>query len=153
MDIFSDDMDSTLLQPGPARTVHGLPTPAKTPRKQPLQQKAAVASAARVLFPSRSDTVEEVMPKTGRSRRSRDVVLSMGDVDGSAEDESIKVFTDSRDRFPSLDRDTDNPFIDPPDQGTGSSSRRVKRRKTNGVQSSEEIKEAFDHEEGMVYVL
>ena len=90
------------------------------------------------------------MPKTGRSRRTRDVVLSM---EGRAEDESIKVFTDSRDRFPSLDRDTDNPFIDPPDQGAGSSNRRVKRRKTNGVQTNEEIKEAFDHEEGMVYVL
>ena len=93
------------------------------------------------------------MPKSGRSRRSRDVVFAMGDLDGGVEDQSIKVFTDSRDRFPSLDRDTDNPFIDTPDQAAGSSNRPVKRRKTNGVQTNEEIKEAFDHEEGMVYVL
>lgn len=157
MNILSDTGDQkSLLEPATAQTIHGLPTPAKTPRKQPFQKKAAVASAARVLFPSRPDTVEEAMPKTGKSRKGRQVGFSsMMNGDGSDEAESINIFTDSRDRFPSLDRDADNPFIDHPDRHTPSSSRnqRVKRRKTNGVQTNEEIKEAFDHEEGIVYVL
>ena len=153
MNIFSDAGNQrSLLDPAAAQTMHGLPTPAKTPRKQPMQQKAAVASAARVLFPTRPDTTEEVMPKTGKSRKGRQVGLSsmMG---GEANDdaESINIFTDSRDRFPSLDPDADNPFIDNATPST--KDQRVKRRRMSGVQTNEEVKQAFDHEEGIVYVL
>ena len=102
------------------------------------------------------------MPKTGKGRKGRQVGFSSmmgGDASDDNAGEPIPIYTDSRDRFPSLDRDVDNPFIDHaperPIQPAESSTanRRVKRRKLNGVQTNEEIKEAFDHEEGMVYVL
>ena len=166
MDIFSDIAKPASLAPVATQAVHGLPTPAKTPRKQPIQNTAAVASAARVLFPTHPDTIDEVMPKTGRSRKgNRQVGLSIMGSDLANEDEakeSMNIFTDSRDRFPSLDRDLENPFIGhsaKPSSTTASrpsiaGGRRTTRRKAmNGVKENEEIKEAFDHEEGMVYVL
>ena len=131
-----------------------LPTPAKTPRKKHTQ---AVIGLGRVLFPVRPDTAEEAMPTPRKNKRNRrHVGFSL---DSEAESEGgIQIFTDSQDKVPELDLSEANPFIDHPmrrDPPEGSSKTKVsnKRKPQAESVSKEVIKDAFDHERGMVYVL
>ncbi|KAL8897185.1 MAG: hypothetical protein Q9192_002709 [Flavoplaca navasiana] len=135
-------------------TVGMLPTPAKTPRKQDLRKATELQSAARVLFPTRLDKVEDAMPKKGRRGR-KNVGFSL---DSSGEDQestsAIQIFTDSKDKVPELDLGEDNPFIEKPQttispEPTKTSGRRGRKKE---VKSNPQIEEAFNHEEGMVYV-
>ncbi len=137
-------------------TVGMLPTPAKTPRKQDRRKAPELQSAARVLFPTRLDKVEDAMP-TKKGRRGR---KSVGfTLDSSGEDQestsAIQIFTDSKDKLPELDLGEDNPFIEKPEttippEPTKTSARRGRKGQ---VKSNPRIEEAFNHEEGMVYVL
>lgn len=156
----SQDLDgSSFLQlPTTNNFTHMLPTPAKTPRKKKLHPTAS-SSAARVLFPVHPETVDELMPrsrKAGRKRRPFSLGDSMADDDTHSES-NIQIFTDSKERIPELDMSKDNPFYDNPslpqtsdEQGK---SRIKKTKETSIVKENKEIQEAFDHEEGMVYVL
>ncbi|KAL8793007.1 MAG: hypothetical protein Q9195_004411 [Heterodermia aff. obscurata] len=130
-----------------------LPTPAKTPRKKHSQ---AANGIGRVLFSVRPDTVEEAMPIPRKNKRNRrHVGFSL---DSEAESEGgIQIFTDSQDKIPELDLSEANPFIDHPmkrDPPETSSKAKVsnKRKPQSESVSKETIKEAFDHERGMVYV-
>ncbi|KAK4691288.1 hypothetical protein P7C71_g5675, partial [Lecanoromycetidae sp. Uapishka_2] len=149
----------SLQQPSLNPAASMLPTPAKTPQKKPVQQ-AAVKAAARVLFPARPDTVEDAMPTPRKRRNKRHVGFSLY---SSMEDEGddlenqIEIYTDSKDKVPELDTSQDNPFYEQPGQGTPApeptkarSSR--KRKASHGVAENKEVEEAFNHEEGMVYV-
>ena len=131
-----------------------LPTPAKTPRKKHTQ---AANGIGRVLFAVRPDTVEEAMPTPRKNKRNRrHVGFSL---DSEAESEGgIQIFTDSQDKVPELDLSEANPFIDHPmkrDPPKGSSKAKVsiKRKPQSESVSKDTIKDAFDHERGMVYVL
>ena len=131
-----------------------LPTPAKTPRKKQIQNKN---SMSRVLFPVRPDTVEEAMPTPRKNKRNkRNVGFSL---DSDAESEGgIHIFTDSQDKVPELDLNEDNPFIDRPlkrhPPKVSSKPKASKKRKAESEPITEDtIKNAFDHERGMVYVL
>lgn len=138
-----------------------LPTPAKTPRKKKASS-AAIASAARVLFPIRTGTIEEAMPiprKRGRKRNYVGFSLngSFEDEDLNSEDK-IQIYTDSKDKVPEVDLSEDNPFYDhsvrsgrPQEQHKAKGNK--KKHANTTVDESKEIKEAFNHEEGMVYVL
>ncbi|KAL8694679.1 MAG: hypothetical protein Q9218_000690 [Villophora microphyllina] len=163
--VLSADMDP-LVAPGPADLPEQgalnlapnlLPTPAKTPRKQDKRKASELQSAARVLFPSRHEKVEDAMPTT-RSRRGRkNVGFSL---DSSGEDEETKdpipIFTDSKDKFPELDPGDHNPFLDNPQSPKPPASRKIagrRGRKAKGhVQTNPQIQDAFNHEKGMVYV-
>ncbi|KAL8954158.1 MAG: hypothetical protein Q9222_000042 [Ikaeria aurantiellina] len=132
-----------------------LPTPAKTPRKQDLRKATELQSAARVLFPSRLENVEDAMP-SGRGRRGRKHVGFS--LDSSGEDEKsvdhIAIFTDSKEKVPELDLDENNPFIERPKtirvaEPHKTSGRRGRKRQ---VKANPHIEEAFNREEGMVYV-
>ena len=131
-----------------------LPTPAKTPRKKQVQNKTGIG---RVLFPVRPDTVEDVMPTPRKNKRNkRHVGFSL---DSDAESEGgIQIFTDSQDKVPELDTSEENPFIDHPlkrDPPKASSKPNGSRKGKAESESITEgaIKDAFDHESGMVYVL
>ncbi|KAL8813642.1 MAG: hypothetical protein Q9200_000124 [Gallowayella weberi] len=133
-----------------------LPTPAKTPRKKDLRKTAELQSAARVLFPTRLEKVEDAMP-TKKGRRGRKNVGFF--LDGSGEDDEstsrIQIFTDSKDKVPELDMGEDNPFIEKPDMTTShepikETGRRA--RKKGQIKSNPQIEETFNGEEGMVYV-
>lgn len=150
----------SLQQPSLNPAASMLPTPAKTPRKKPVQE-AAVNAAAKVLFPARPDTVEDVMPTPRKRRNKRHVGFSLY---SSMEDEgddsgnNIEIYTDSKDKVPELDRSEDNPFyeqpgqdVSPPEPSKTKPSR--KRKASHGVEDNKEIEEAFNREEGMVYVL
>lgn len=137
-----------------------LPTPAKTPRKKPVQQ-AAVSAAARVLFPTRPDTVEDAMPTPRKRKNKRHVGFSLY---SSMEDEAdnsenrIEIYTDSKDKVPELDMSEDNPFHEQPvedvpiPEPTKAKNSR-KRKASHRIEDNMEIEEAFNREEGMVYVL
>ena len=135
-----------------------LPTPAKTPRKKQVQS-AAVNGAARVLFPVHP--VEDAMPTPRKRRNKRTVGFSLyNDEDNEEEksEERIQIYTDSKDKLPELDPSEDNPFYEKPKEQSppsapnkGRSSR--KRKAAPSAEDRKEIKEAFNREEGMVYVL
>lgn len=135
-----------------------LPTPAKTPRKKQVQPAAGLS---RVLFPVRPDTVEEAMPTPHKNKRTKRHVgfsLNSSMEDDAGSDGGIKIYTDSKDTLPELDRGEENPFIDhplkrelPKEPPKGRASR--KRKVQPEAIGKKQIKEAFDHEEGMVYVL
>ena len=142
-------------------TANMLPTPAKTPRKKPVQP-AVVQAAARVLFPSRPDTVEEAMPNPRKRRNKRHVGFSlyssMEDDGDAGSGNQIEIYTDSKDKVPELDLSEDNPFYEQQTHTTvvaepyrmkGSKKRKVEHI----IDASAEIEEAFNREEGMVYVL
>ena len=162
LDLFHyNSRNPTLPNPSLNLAANMLPTPAKTPRKKSVQP-VAVQTAARVLFPSRPGTVEDAMPNPRKKRNKRHVGLSLyssmeddGDV-GS--ENQIEIYTDSKDKIPELDPSEDNPFYDQHAQTVGFPERQKrkgskKRKAAHSIDASTEIEEAFNREEGMVYVL
>lgn len=155
------DKNPTLQQPSLSLAANMLPTPAKTPRKKPVQP-TAIQAAARVLFPSRPDTVEDAMPNPRKRRNKRHVGFSlyssMEDDDDEGLENQIEIYTDSKDKVPELDPSEDNPFYDQHAQTVASAEPHKakgskKRKAEHSVDASTEIAEAFNREEGMVYVL
>ena len=162
LDLFHNpDKNPDLQQPSLNLAAGMLPTPAKTPRKKPVHP-AAVQDAARVLFPSRPDTVEDAMPTPRKRRNKRHVGFSlyssMEDDGDAASENPIEIYTDSKDKVPELDPNEDNPFYDHHVQTVASTepckAKGSKKRKAeHSIDASKEVEEAFNHEEGMVYVL
>ncbi|KAL3466623.1 hypothetical protein BJX64DRAFT_284187 [Aspergillus heterothallicus] len=112
-----------------------LPTPAKTPRKKTVDN---AGSAARVLFD----------PVSGQKKKKKQLGFSLDSfTDESSQGESIQIYTDSRDRIPEVDESEANPFYKKPSTKTNT---RSTRRKTRGRDN--EVDEALDREDGMVYV-
>ena len=85
-------------------------------------------------------------------------------LDSSLEDDDIdsegkiRIYTDSKEKIPELDLSEDNPFLDRPQQEAPSNeprkSRGSKKRKAASITpNNADIEEAFNREEGMVYVL
>lgn len=161
-DLFHQpDKNPSSQQPSLNLAATMLPTPAKTPRKKPVQP-AAVQAAAKVLFASRPDTVEDAMPNPRKRRNKRHVGFSLYssmEDDGDAGSETqIEIYTDSKDKVPELDPSEDNPFYDQYAQESASPGPHKKkgskkRKAEHSLDASTEIEEAFNREEGMVYVL
>ncbi|KAI9810446.1 MAG: hypothetical protein M1832_001340 [Thelocarpon impressellum] len=130
-----------------------LPTPAKTPRKRPGQPAAGISSTARILFPSRPETVEEVMPSPKKKRARKHQAFTLASfnegADGNGEDGGIAIFTDSKERVPELDLSEDNPFYEKPAKKSGTKTNGVSRRKAG---RNDDVEEAINRDEGMVYV-
>ena len=151
--------DLSSHQPPSNSAVSMLPTPAKTPRKKPIQP-GAMNAAARVLFPVHS--AEDAMPTPRKKRSKRHVGFSLySSMEGEEDDSSegrIQIYTDSKDKVPELDPSEDNPFYEPPEHydpppAPMKRNNLRKRKASSSVENSEKIKNAFDREEGMVYVL
>lgn len=77
--------------------------------------------------------------------------------DDTHSESNIQIFTDSKERVPELDMSKDNPFYEnsslPQTSEEHGNSRGTKAKETSTVKENKEIQEAFNHEEGMVYVL
>jgi len=132
-----------------------LPTPAKTPRKKVVQP--TVTSTARVLFPSRPDNVDDVMPtptKHGRrGKKHGGFSLSFADDDASS-DGKVEIYTDSKDKIPEIDDGPDNPFYVKPESEHSATKNGNKRRKVSNLPDHDEgVQEMLKRNEGMVYVL
>ncbi|KAL4906100.1 hypothetical protein BDW74DRAFT_138483 [Aspergillus multicolor] len=111
-----------------------LPTPAKTPRKKPVDN---AGSTARVLFPQPAPKKKK--KQTGFSLDSFSDDLSQGD--------SIQIYTDSRDRIPEVDESEENPFYQKVSTTTKPRPSRPQTRSRD-----KEVDEALKREDGMVYV-
>ncbi|KAL8769990.1 MAG: hypothetical protein Q9209_004237 [Squamulea sp. 1 TL-2023] len=156
MDSSLNSNDPLLGQQGSLKpTVGMLPTPAKTPRKQDLRKATELQSAARVLFPTRLEKVEDAMPSKKGRKGKKNVGFSL---DSSGEDQEptnrIQIFTDSKDKVPELDLGEDNPFIEKPKTIISPELTKIstRRGRKSQVKSNPHIEEAFSHEKGMVYV-
>ena len=81
----------------------------------------------------------------------------MEDDEDAGSDNQIQIYTDSKDKVPEIDLSEDNPFYEKPGQPVPpepSKSKNSKKRKTrHTIEDNPEIEEAFNREEGMVYVL
>ena len=140
---------------------HMLPTPASLPRKKTIP-KNTVDAAARVLFPARPDNTDEAMPTPRKNHKHRrhvgfSLYSSMED-DGTSSEEKIQIYTDSKDKVPEMDVREDNPFLEPPIEEQPPpepvKARSTKKRKlSHGVETNPQIEEAFNRDEGIVYVL
>lgn len=92
--------------------------------------------------------------KAGRRRRPFLLSDSMAGDDTHSEG-NIQIFTDSKERIPELDMSKDNPFYDNPrlPQASEEHGKSRGQKETRNVKGKKEIREAFEHEDGMVYVL
>lgn len=131
-----------------------LPTPAKTPRKRTLHSES-IKSTARVLFPPRPATIEEVTPR--KARKFTKDVYSLNSFEETGESSKIEIYTDSKERIPTADEDDDeeNPFVIKKGKGKGKGKAKAKaapqRRKKDA--KTEEMEDAVNREEGMIFLL
>jgi hypothetical protein len=99
------------------------------------------------MFQPRLARVEDAMPTPKKSRRSK--LFSLGpddDLQGNAD--KIEVYTDSKERIPTVDPDEDNPFLDKP----GTKPRQSSAAKKRSPRSTR-MEQAAKNDEGIVYVL
>ncbi|KAI1826743.1 hypothetical protein F4861DRAFT_43901 [Xylaria intraflava] len=125
-----------------------LPTPAKTPRKQPSAKlDAASRDVARNIFATDAD----IMP-TPKKKAKRYTGLTLDSFRAEDMEESIEIFTDSRDRVPELDDSVENPFYG--DHPVAEPLKRRSKRKSvvipgDGRQS---IEDAVRRDDGVLVV-
>ncbi|KAM0286749.1 hypothetical protein ACHAQH_000769 [Verticillium albo-atrum] len=127
-----------------------LPTPVKTPRKAPTESQAAsIEAVARNLFAG-----DDIM-MTPRKKRTPKKYTGMSLESFTAENvqEEIQIFTDSHDRVPTVDNSAENPFY-----GNNTTAqpeprlRRSKRKVTVPGEGTQQVDEALQRDDGMVYV-
>lgn len=156
------DFSKAQLKPSATEAFGMLPTPAKTPRKRAAPNQAALKSTARVLFPSRPTTIDDAMPSprkhkqppNGHSSFSISALADEGDDEASSS--KIEIYTDSKERVPSMDEDENNPFL----SRNASSKKKVievsqttRRRVKPKSEKDKQMEEAAEKDEGMIYVL
>jgi hypothetical protein len=139
---------------------HGmLPTPAKTPKKRQAQPVSGLGSTARVLFPTRPQTIEEAMPSPKKNKKGKKYTgLSLNsfseDLNNDDEEEKIEIYTDSKERIPELDVSDDNPFIGRPGQvAAAEEARSLRRRRKARTDINHDVEESLKQDDGMFYVL
>src|SRR5438876_1118206 len=91
--------------PSPPSGIRTPPTPAKTPQKHPSEKNDANINAiARNLFP-----VDDDAALGGKKKKAKKYSgLSLESF--TAEEDPIKIYTDSHERLPELDTSADIPF-------------------------------------------
>jgi hypothetical protein len=151
-------------QPKPSDTeaFDMLPTPAKTPRKRAAPNQAALKSTARVLIPSRPTTIDDAMPsprkhkQPSNSHNSFSISALADEGDDEASSSKIEIYTDSKERVPSMDEDENNPFL----SRNASSKKKVievsqttRRRVKQKSEKDKQMEEAAQKDEGIIYVL
>ncbi|KAJ4378121.1 hypothetical protein N0V83_000954 [Neocucurbitaria cava] len=125
-----------------------LPTPAKTPRKRRVED---LSSTARVLFPSRPATIDEVVPTPRKARKTKDLYTleSFAQHNDDAA-EKIPIYTDSKERVPSPGTEEDNPFIVKKGKGRAKATPQKSRKAV--TPKTEKMDAAAERDEGMVYI-
>lgn len=153
LDIPSTSSAQPKSKSGSATRSSGMmPTPAKTPRKQPTAaETSAVHSVARNLFGTDADVIAS--PRKRQAKKYSGITLESF----VAEDveQPIAIFTDSRDRVPSVDRSSQNPFYGSNEEAQPEPTRKRSKRRQVTIpgEGSEAIEEAVRRDDGIVYVL
>ena len=137
-----------------------LPTPSKTPRKRNAGQQIAVSSTARVLFQDRLVKVEDAMPSPRKPRKSKKIAFSLGSFSDQSDGEgsNIPIYTDSKERIPTLEENEDNPFVgskkvNGPGKTSGKRASRTTRKSEERLAQEAEMDEGARNGDGMIYVL
>jgi hypothetical protein len=128
-----------------------LPTPAKTPRKRPLQTEESLNATARVLFPGRPATIDEAVPTPRKMRKTKNL-FTLESFEQEANNESsekIQIYTDSKERVPTNDDDEDNPFVTK--KGKGRAKATPQKSKKVDARTAQ-MEAAANRDEGMVYI-
>jgi hypothetical protein len=129
-----------------------LPTPVKTPRKRALHSEESLQPTARVLFPSRPATIDEVTPR--KARRTIKNAYSLESFEQDGESSKISIFTDSKERIPTADESEENPFVTKKGKGKSKGKGKATPQKSRKLDlRSQQMEEAVNHDEGMVYLL
>ncbi|KAI1777312.1 hypothetical protein F4818DRAFT_409919 [Hypoxylon cercidicola] len=130
-----------------ARGFTMLPTPAKTPQKQPDEKmKANVRAVARNLFSHESDTV--ATPKRKSKKYSG---LTLDSFTAEEIIDPIEIFTDSRDRVPEVDNAGENPFYG--DYVATPVQTRAKGKQVSiPGEGKQDMDKVLHREDGIVYV-
>ncbi|KAH7088054.1 hypothetical protein FB567DRAFT_627845 [Paraphoma chrysanthemicola] len=156
-EVHALDSDSDHMAPTPARRFRSimgpgmLPTPASAPRKRALQTEASLSTTARVLFPQRHATIDEVVPTPRKARKTKNL-FSLESFEQNAHGESsekIQIFTDSKERIPTRDDEEDNPFVTKKGKGR---ARAIPQKSKKHDARTEAMSDAVDRDEGMVYL-
>ncbi|KAF3036090.1 hypothetical protein E8E12_007662 [Didymella heteroderae] len=129
-----------------------LPTPAKTPRKRGLHSES-IKSTARVLFPPRPATIEEVTPR--KARKFTKNIYSLNSFEEEGEPSKIEIYTDSKERIPTADEDDDeeNPFFIKKGKGKAKSKAKAKPTpQSKRDAKAEDMEDAVNREEGMIFL-
>jgi hypothetical protein len=146
----TDILPSNSLRPKPSstETFGMLQTPAKTPRKR-ATHSTTTNSTARVLFPGRPVNIEDAMPSPRKARKAKyqNPFSIAAEGDDEAGSSKIQIYTDSKERIPSLDEDASNPFL------SRNAAKPNKRQKKTHSARDAAMEEAVRNDEGMVYVL
>ena len=125
-----------------------LPTPSKTPRKRRIED---VSSTARILFPSRPATIDEVVPTPRKSRKIKNLYTLESFAEHADDNtESIKIFTDSKERVPTPGGEDENPFLTKKGKGKARATPQKSRKAVDT--KTRKMNEAVDRDEGMVYI-
>jgi hypothetical protein len=132
-----------------------LPTPAKTPRKRPLQSEESLRPTARVLFSNRPTTVEEAMPSPRKARKSRRDAYTLESFAEQIEEDTdkIEIYTDSKERVPTADEDEENPFVSKKSKGKAKAKSNGSTRPHKFDPHAAKMQEAVNHDQGMIYML
>ncbi|KAI3324246.1 hypothetical protein HD806DRAFT_494514 [Xylariaceae sp. AK1471] len=154
----ADAADSLGISPKPQKKPQGnlttsqstgmLPTPAKTPRKEPdAKTQAASHAIARNLFGTAADAMA-----TPKKRAKKYTGLTLDSFKAEDVEENIEIFTDSRDRVPVVDSRAENPFYGD-HVVTEPSNRRSKRKQvTIPGEGKQAIEDAVKRSDGMLVV-
>lgn len=133
-----------------------LPTPAKTPRKKNVENTKTVA---RTLFTKPAQTTDSSRRVKGKKYNGFSLESFHADPHQAASG-SIEIFTDVRDRIPTLNTAEDNPFISHPAEFDKFSDddqplERVRRRKLSQVGEKRDpaIDDMISRDDGILYVL
>jgi hypothetical protein len=122
-----------------------LNTPAKTPSRK--RKDANLTGTARLLFGDNQGLLAPT-PRKNRIKSKLDPFSILEDDDVRANSSNIQIYTDSKERVPSMDDDESNPFLT---KNASRASTRSKAKKKNPKDG--EMDEAANNDEGMVYVL
>ncbi|KAJ4994059.1 hypothetical protein SVAN01_00536 [Stagonosporopsis vannaccii] len=130
-----------------------LPTPAKTPRKRALPSEQSIKPTARVLFPARPATIDEVTPRKARKFTKNVYSLNSFEENGESS-QKIEIYTDSKERIPTADEDEDdeNPFVTKKGKGKARAKARATPQRRKKDAKTAEQEEAVNRDEGMIYI-
>ncbi|KAI6082095.1 hypothetical protein F4821DRAFT_14143 [Hypoxylon rubiginosum] len=130
-----------------SRSIGMLPTPAKTPQKEPDEKmKANVRAVARNLFSNEADDM--LTPKRKAKKYSG---LTLDSFTAEEVNNPIEIFTDSRDRVPVVDNADENPFYGDHAATPVQTRARGKQVSIPG-EGKQDMNEVLHREDGIVYV-
>ena len=128
-----------------------LPTPSKTPRKHVMHSEQSLSTTARVLFPSRPASIDEVVPTPRKSRKTfKNTYTLESFADLGESSGKIEIFTDSKERIPTKDEDEENPFVVKKGKGK---AKAVPQKSRKASSRTKEMDEAAERDEGIIYIL